>query len=421
MITRLQKPVFMLLALMLVTGAGFAQNSKLISADKYMQDGDLQRASEALDAAKEHPKTSLIPKTYAYEARLFLLIAQDTTGKYSAMSDSPLMDARASLDKMTEVDPDLKKSKTYMSVYGQPLSGQLFNEALTAYNAKEYLRASKYFRGSYDIYSSLMKYELVTAVDTSTLYYAAITAMNGGDNENAEKMYKELIEMDYYNPSMYQNLGQLYLDTDRKAKAEEVFAMGRTRFPKSQELLIAELNYYLSEGRATEAIDKFQLAIDNDPENADLHFAMGTAYQNMVQLDEENAAAHRKSARDAYEKTIELDPSSFDANLNLGALFYNEGVIFQDKLDEVDINDMAKAKELEEQRDAMFGESLPYFERCAEIYEETSEEERVPAVYAVEVYRSLSQIYVRQKMYDESKEAKARMEEIKATIPATEE
>jgi tetratricopeptide (TPR) repeat protein len=324
-----------------------------------------------------------------------------------------LADARTSLQKTLKYD-----SKKAMKSRAVPKADQvarlLYNAGLTSYRAGNYNEAYRSFRGSYQSYGIIVGYGAAEGRDTSTYYFASICADLAGNKDTAETMYRNLIAWNYDEPGIYGNLAKLYLAQDKLEEAERVFAEGRSKFPGNQELLIDELNYFLGQGRAPEAIDKFELAIANDPNNPELYFAMGTAFQALIKLDSANAQQHMADARKAYGKSIELNPKSFDAYLNTGALFYNEGVLIQQKLDAVDINDLAAAKALENERNKLYGEALPFFQQAARVYEEMPEEEKIDLFFAIEVYRSLKEINVRLGDYEASGKAKKRMEELQA-------
>jgi tetratricopeptide (TPR) repeat protein len=394
-----------------------AQNSKLTSADTYIQNGELQRAWEALDAAKQHEKTAMHPKTYFYEARLYLAVFYDTTNSYSSLSSDPLLDAKKSLETAYKYDQEKRRMKNNIILKADELSRNLYATGFHSYQNEDYARGFKYADASYDAYNIIYNYGEAEGIDTAAMYFSAVCAQLAEMPNEAKPRYNKLIEMSYNNTAIYRNLSQIYAAEEDYESLEQVLRQGREKYPQSQELLIEELNYFLSQGRASEAVAQFEEAIAADPENPELHFAKGTAFQELVKLDSANADAHREEARKSYEKAIELNPSSFDANLNLGALYYNEGVLLQDELDEVDISDEETAKRLESERDAMWNASAPYFAACAAIFEaDLKGDKTIPPVYAVEVYRSLGQIYVRQKEYEKSKEAKARMAEIEAMI-----
>jgi len=75
----------------------------------------------------------------------------------------------------------------------------------------------------------------------------------------------------------YELYAELYL-TDNIDKALEILGIGRKEFPNNDKLRIAELNAYLSAGRQQDALDKFETAAKENPDNADIQFALGTIY-----------------------------------------------------------------------------------------------------------------------------------------------
>lgn len=413
MIVPVQKFSYLLAVLSIgLSSAVTAQNSKLISADRYIQEGKLQRAAEALDAAKQHDKTKAFWKTYAFEARMYYALFLDSTDTYASMSEQPLVDALASLSRSADLDPEKKKSISVFRSVAGPLQDALFTNGVQNYEAGDYGAAKDLFRGSYQVSRLIYDYKLRTDLDTIAFFYSGVCAELMGNDEAAIEIYNNMMELNMDIEDTYSSLGKLYMRQENWEAAEQLFAKGRVRYPGSQNLLIDELNYYLSQGRAPEAIGKFEEAIENDPENAELHFAMGTALQALIKLDSVNAAMHMESARQAYEKSIQLNPEGFDAYLNVGALYYNEGVLAQKALDDVPPQDMDRANELEAKRNTLYDQALPYFQKAAETYE--NDPSKVNVIFAIEVYRSLKTMYVLKGEYEKSKEYKVRMEELQA-------
>lgn len=404
---------FILLMLLGLSQHGIAQSSKLISAASYIDNGQYQKAYDALQEAVVNEKTATSERTYYQLLRLYAALAYDTTGLYTAISADPLMDGREAARKTLEYD-ESKRMRNQVAIEADRLSRMMYNTGLTAYRAGEYEKAYSYFDASYDTHGVIFNYGQAKGRDTSTYYFAAICADLAGQKDKAEKMYRELIAMNYEEPGVYGNLGKLYTGQSKFEQAQTVFSEGRTKFPASQDLLIDELNFYLQQGRAPEAIDKFKLAIANDPGNPELYFAMGTAYQALIKLDSLNAPKHMASAREAYAKTIELNPASFDAYLNTGALYYNEGVLLQERINNVDINDVATSDKLAAEQKELYRQALPFFKDAARVYEEMPEDKKIDVFYAIEVYRSIKEIYVRLGDYTESGKAKKRMEELEA-------
>ena len=91
----------------------------------------------------------------------------------------------------------------------------------------------------------------------------------------------------------------------------------RKDFPREQALIIEELNIYLIAGQFERAKENLMLAAEQDPTNEILWFSLGSVYDNLDMQDE---------AVEAYLKSLAIRGDYFDANYNLGALYFNEAV-----------------------------------------------------------------------------------------------
>ena len=94
-------------------------------------------------------------------------------------------------------------------------------------------------------------------------------------------------------------------------------------------------------------------AINLDPENSLLYFNRGTIYDQQGKLE---------NAESDYLKSIELDPSSFGSNYNIGALFFNKAVELNNSANST--SDDKKYRSLKKQADVYFNKGLPYLEEA---------------------------------------------------------
>ncbi len=112
---------------------------------------------------------------------------------------------------------------------------------------------------------------------------------------------------------------------------------------------------------------------------------------------------YEKAAISAYSKAIQLKPDFFDPNYNLGALFFNKGVRFNEVANE--ISDM-KLYEIEKKNaDDQFKLAMPYLEKALEI--QASDKNTL---------LSLKTLYFR--MRNESPELMAKYQKIQAILDA---
>jgi tetratricopeptide (TPR) repeat protein len=149
------------------------------------------------------------------------------------------------------------------------------------------------------------------------------------------------------------------------------------------------LNYYLQKGEYEKAKENLRLAAEQDPTNEILFFSMGSVYDNLsAQYDEEGKAEEAKEyqdqAADAYKKAIEIKPDYFDANYNLGAMYFNDGVEKVNEANAVPPSQSKRYKALLDEAKAIFSVGLPYLEKAHEVNPEDTT-----------TIRSLRDIYAR--------------------------
>ena len=101
-----------------------------------------------------------------------------------------------------------------------------------------------------------------------------------------------------------------------------------------------------------------------------------------------------------YLTALELNPSAFGANYNLGALYFNQGVETKNKASDTDNNSLYK--KLNKEADAVFAKALPYLETAHELNAEDKN-----------TLLSLKQLYYLNSDYAKSEEMKKLIAELK--------
>ena len=107
-----------------------------------------------------------------------------------------------------------------------------------------------------------------------------------------------------------------------------------------------------------------------DPDNSTIYSALGTIYDNYAN-DSQRPDYERTNffnlAKDQYKMAVTKKPDNFDANYNLGALYYNQAADLIIKAGDLPLNAVESYKELIVKSNSFFHEALPFLETALEI------------------------------------------------------
>ncbi len=385
----MKRIVFVLLFTMISTAVVHAQGRELRRADRQLNRGNLAEAMENLQEAKQHESVFEDPEFWMIKARLHLEIAATEEEEYKQLAENPVIVADEAMQKVIELDKD----NDYI-LQIQPimlyLSELTFNLGAMAYEREAWNESSDHFLRAYEIGLTF------DAIDTTTYYYAGLTAEIGRNFPRAYKIYSDLEEMNYDEPILYSSLSNVAMALGDTAKSAEFALRGRELYPENLDLIFAEANIHIFTGDIDRARDVLNLAIDKDPENPNLYFAFGANYDKMAQdttyTEEEREFAFQEATK-AYSKAIELNPDYFDAVYNLGVLYFNRGIKFYEEADERlrETHNFAQYEKDEQQFREIWLQAQPYLERAKEMIDESDPNFQVVILSLVELYARTNQ------------------------------
>jgi tetratricopeptide (TPR) repeat protein len=271
--------------------------------------------------------------------------------------DQPLSQAYAAYMQAIELDAKGSQSKKMKEGLAM-LATKLRIEGLNAYTQADYKFAQQCFIKSVDA----LNHPLVGRLDTLIAYYAGVVSLNESLNDynNAIRYLTICLNNSYFDDgSVYSSLARAYKGLDDSIKQEQMLTEGFVRFPQNQAILIELINLYLNSGEdATKVIPYLKKAQENEPTNATLYFAEATLYEKLKMMDD---------AERMYRKTLEVDPNSYNAYYNLGALYYNKAVEFVKESGEIKDWRSPRIKELEALANTEFKRSLEPFLKAHEL------------------------------------------------------
>jgi len=336
------------LILTLSMGAAFSQ-ACVVNAYNALNGGELEKASSYIEECMDNSKATDKEKTWRYRGQIYMAIAQNAELK--AAHPDALQKSADSFLKAKEIDT--KGSYESDNNRGlQILQIMALNSGVEDYNAKNYSAAISKFEVSQKIAKSK------GAIDTLAIYNIGLSQERAGNADAALASYSRCAELGYNTPDIYLFIATIHKTAGNKDKALEVLEAARVDHPREQGIIIEILNIYLTDGRFEEAQEMLKLAAEIDPNNEILFFSMGSVSDNLGKFDE---------AEEAYKKAIAINPNYFDANYNLGAMYYNRAVEKVNQCNEIPPNQQKKYDECIVESNTIFEQAVPYLEKALEV------------------------------------------------------
>lgn len=133
------------------------------------------------------------------------------------------------------------------------------------------------------------------------LFFRALRAEEGGDYEEAERLYGEILKRDPRHPDALVNLGNIALRKGDREGAELLYRKALEADPDH-----VEANYNLAclleeKGRWQEALLFYKKALHEDPDFPEAHFNLARLLQ---------ALGRKEEAKVHWRRYLELDPDS---------------------------------------------------------------------------------------------------------------
>jgi tetratricopeptide (TPR) repeat protein len=380
-----------------------AQKKEVNKAKRQLSRGNLELALGHINLAANEPTTMEDAATWVIKAKILIEISKSEKPEVANLSKDPLTEAFEAITKAQNLDSPRNLNILDINQTLLVLSESFFNAGAKNYNDNDFAKASDNFVKAFNVS------KVFGTTDTSTLYNAGLSAEIGGLTEKAYDIYVQVEELDYDQPYLYSSLTNISLKNKDYENATKWIKKGRARYPENLDLIFSEANVYLTSGNIPEARRVLSLAIERDPENANLHYAFAVNYDQMskdsLYSAEDRDYAYNEAIK-SYKKAIELQPDYFDAVYNLGALYFNEGIQFFVQADNIlrsgySNANLAKSAELEDKSKKIWRENAqPYLEEALTMIEVGDPNYEI-------VLRSLRELYMRTGQMEKLEETNA--------------
>ncbi len=373
------KRVLLTVALCVAASASFAQKKVVNEAQSIAKgsNADFGEARTLIKGALENPETKDDAKTWyvagfiedqqfnAERAKQILGQQPNEPVMYEALYGIlPYFQKAYELDQLPNEKGKVKPkfTKDIQSI----LSANhvyLFNGGAYYFDKQEYKKAYDFFNQYVEISELPMFAGTQTAEKDSTFmtvqFYAAAAASLTKDSKLAIAALERAKKTPYRQYDVYQYLCYEYGEAKTAQDSlmlEKTFEEGMQIFPDSAFFLNNLINTYIYSNRNEKAVEMLNVAIQKNPNDANLYNVMGRVYETGLK-DNDNAEKYFKTA-------LEKDPNLTDALSNIGRIYYNQGV---NKLSEANmINDSKKYQEELGLAKELFKKALPYYKKAHE-------------------------------------------------------
>ena len=373
------KRVLLTVALCVAASASFAQKKVVNEAQSIAKgsNADFGEARTLIKGALENPETKDDAKTWyvagfiedqqfnTERAKQILGQQPNEPVMYEALYGIlPYFQKAYELDQLPnekgKVKPkytkDIKSILSANHVY-------LFNGGAYYFDKPEYKKACDFFNQYVEISELPMFAGTQTAEKDSTFmtvqFYAAAAASLAKDSRLAIAALERAKNTPYRQYDVYQYLCYEYGEArtaQDSVMLEKTFEEGMQVFPDSAFFLNNLINTYIYSNRNEKALEMLNVAIQKNPNDANLYNVMGRVYETGLK-DYANAEKN-------FQIALEKDPNLTDALSNIGRIYYNQGV---NKLSEANmINDSKKYQEELGMAKDLFKKALPYYKKAHE-------------------------------------------------------
>jgi tetratricopeptide (TPR) repeat protein len=344
---------------------------EVVSAYNANKEGDYREAATYIEQAILIDKAAVKEKVWRYRGEIYLNISSDST--ISIEYPQALRTAMESYLKAKDLDVQSRYKDEIRFGLAQ-VQTKANNIGIKNYVAEAFDQAGS----SFDLAAEVARN--FDIIDTMAVYNAALCYEKADLTDLAIERYLDCAAINYQVPNVFLFVSTLYRNTGKDEAALKILQDARVDYPREQSLIIEELNIYLTNKDFERAKTNLVLAAEQDSTNEILWFSLGSVLDNIGMTED---------AIVAYKKAIEVKSDYFDANYNLGALYFNQAVNGINDANELWKPRMSRTeasaqKKLEDDSKEMFSTAKPFLESAFAADNKD-----------VETIRSLKDIYAR--------------------------
>ena len=295
--------------LMATSVAGWAQSNYKESNNSfalYTKSGDLKNLESAKkfnDASYQNKRDSTSAKVNVQRALIYSSLAYADSNRTIKGPKDPIDVTYSAMNKLRSLD--MIRFATEMKYVKQNLAAAHITNANRALGKKDY-------KSAYSNYLSVQKLE-VGNIDVT--YNLALLAVQSQQYGEAVNYYRTVIDKSDASANVYLELADVYRKIDDKQALLNTLETARSKFKGNKIILLSLIQEFAHNNNYEAIVPLIDEAIKYEPENVDLNYLAGYANESMGRLAD---------AKKYYQKTLQLSPNNYEANLALGLIFLGD-------------------------------------------------------------------------------------------------
>lgn len=330
-------------------------------AEKAMWDGRLDEAKQVIDITVESEKFMGNAKAWFVRGIIYASIDTSENEQYRALAENAYDIAVASFDKCNKIDG----GKTGSFINGKEGFPLLENQIYPQFANRYFNMAIVSYQDEQDYKKAMIEIEKTMYFlpnDTSVLMNAGVFfAPMAEDWSKTISYINDYIKFGGASEDAYLRLYSVYReelkDTEKSLQTAQA---GKVKFPNNTDWVKYELNIYITEKKYDDAKKMVQEAVSANPNDWESFYLLGQLHKEL---------SEPIKAREAFFKSAELNPKSFDAAVEVANYYWMEAKVFKDEMGKLSNSkeDMAKLKTLDAKYVEKLKIYLPYIEKCEKL------------------------------------------------------
>jgi tetratricopeptide (TPR) repeat protein len=302
------------------------------------------KAKESIDLTIANPKLKKEEMAEAYYLKGKIYVNLAANPAFKSLVSNPRTLALEAFQKGLELDKNIINIQLTLDQY-QPviaLYTNNFDDAAAFYNKENYAEAFTEFKNTaiYGDFLVVQGWSTIPKLDTTLVYYTALSAINSKNIEEAIKYFLKLADAKVGRSpeqvTIYRYLAKYYFDKKDEVNLVKTVSTGLALYPLDDYLPLLELDMIREKGDKVALYKKFEQLIQANPSNYDVLFEYGnelftethvSEFKNKPSNYNENCLKIEK----LYTQAASVKPENFDVVLSLGKHFYNQAVLIEDE------------------------------------------------------------------------------------------